>query len=168
MTIQTTPFAAFEKFAAFAKAPTTVNAEAVSAFYQKNFETLVQANAVLTEGARVAAGRGTEIQKEAATEASVALRSAFGVKTPSDVVANQADLVKRGIERATTSARELAEIVTKAQAEALDLIAKRVAANLDEVAGAAKQAITETKAAATVGFDKVVGAGGKRTVGAAA
>jgi hypothetical protein len=59
--------------------------------------------------------------------------------------------VKRGIERATANARELAEIVATAQSEAVDIIAKRVATSLDEVAGAAKVGVvgaTKQRAAA--------------------
>jgi phasin family protein len=139
MMTQTNPFAAFQKFAAF-KAPAAFDAEAVSAFYRKNFETLVQVNAVLTEGARIAANRSAEILKDTAAEAPVALRSVFEGKNPNDFVANQADFVKRGFERATANARELADIVTKVQSEALDIVTKRLAAGLDEVAGSAKSA----------------------------
>jgi phasin family protein len=135
---QTNPFAAFQKFAAF-KAPAAFDMESVTAFYRKNLETLAQVNAVLTESARVAAGRSAEILKDVAAEAPVALRSVFNGKNPNDFVANQADLVKRGIERATANAQELTGIVTKAQAEALDIVTKRVAAGLDEVAGSAKR-----------------------------
>jgi phasin family protein len=141
MTTQTNPFAAFEKFAAF-KGPAAFDSETVSAFYRKNFETLVQVNAVLTEGARVAANRSAEILKDAAAEAPVAFRSVFEGKSANDFVANQADLVKRGFERATVHARELSEIVTKTQSEALDIVTKRVAAGLDEVAGSAKRVRT--------------------------
>jgi phasin family protein len=150
MAPQANPFAAFQNFTAF-KAPAAFDASAVSAFYQKNFETLVQVNAVLTEGARVVAARNAEILKDVAAEAPIALRSVFEGKSPTDVVANQADFVKRGIERVTANARELAEIVAKAQSEAVDITAKRIATSLDEVAGAAKVVVvgaTKQRAAA--------------------
>jgi phasin family protein len=145
--IQTNPFAAFETFAAFTKGPAAFNAEAVSAFYQKNFETLIQANAVLTEGARVVAGRGTEILQGVAKEAPDAFRGVLAAKTPAEFVANQAELAKRSIERATAQARELADVVTKAQYEALDIVSKRVFAGLDEVAGSAKRVVADVTAA---------------------
>jgi phasin family protein len=139
---QINPYAAFKKFTAF-KAPAAFNAEAVSAFYQTNFETLVQANTVLTEAAQLVASRSTEMLTDVAAEVPVAFRSLFDGKSPTDVVASQADFMKRGIERATANARELAAIVAKAQSEALDIVSKRVAASLDTVAGAAKQAATQ-------------------------
>jgi phasin family protein len=139
---QINPYAAFKKFTAF-KAPAALNAEAVSAFYQTNFETLVQANTVLTEAAQLVASRSTEMLTDVAAEVPVAFRSLFDGKSPTDVVASQADFMKRGIERATANARELAAIVAKAQSEALDIVSKRVAASLDTVAGAAKQAATQ-------------------------
>src|SRR4051794_2398552 len=104
------PFAAFQTFPAF-KAPAAFDASAVSAFYQQNyqktFETLVQANTVLTEGARAVATRNAEILKDVAAEAPGALRSIFEGKNPNEVIAHQAEFVKRGIERATANAREL-------------------------------------------------------------
>jgi phasin family protein len=157
MTTQANPFAAFQNFTAF-QAPAAFDASAVSAFYQKNFETLVQANAVLTEGAQTVATRNAEILKDVAAEAPGALRSVIEGKNPNEFIANQVDVVKRGIERATANARELAEIVAKAQSEAVDIIAKRVAASLDEVAGAAKPSSTPAAKVVVVGKQRAAAA----------
>ena len=162
MTNQINPFALFETFTGFAKAPAAFTAETVSALYQKNIKALAQANAVLTEGAQAVASRSAEILKDATADAPVAFRSVFDGTSPNDIVANQAESVKRGIERTTANARELAAIVTKAHSEALDIIAKRVAASLDEVAGAAKQAAAKRPAMVAV-----AGTAAKRTAAAA-
>jgi phasin family protein len=130
----------------------------VSAFYQQNyqktFETLVQANLVLTEGARAVATRNAAILTDVVAEAPGALRSVFEGKNPNEVIAHQAEVVKRGIERATANARELAEIVATAQSEAVDIIAKRVATSLDEVAGAARPSSLPAAKLGVVGATK--------------
>jgi phasin family protein len=157
MTPHANPFAAFQTFPAF-KAPTAFDASAVSAFYQQNyqktFETLVQANLVLTEGARAVATRNTAILTDVVAEAPGALRSVVEGKNPNEVIATQADIMKRGIERAMANARELAEIVATAQSEAVDIIAKRVATSLDEVAGAARQSSLPAAKVGVVGATK--------------
>jgi len=110
-----------------------VDMETVLATQRKNIEALTKANQLAIEGLQTVARRQAEILRAGFEEASALARELFQNQSPEDRVAKQTDAAKVALEKAFGNARELAEIVGKAQQEAFDVINKRMTEGLDEV-----------------------------------
>lgn len=100
--------------------------------HKKNLEALTSANKVCFEGAQAVAARQSEIFKQSMDELTRASRDMMAQGKPEEKMAQQADLLKDGFEKTFSNMREMAEIMTKANNEALDLINSRVSEAMDE------------------------------------
>jgi phasin family protein len=109
-----------------------VDMDAVVANQRKNVEAVASANRVALEGMQAVVKRQVEILQETMNEASKALDSIAKAGSPQEAAAKQAELAKNAYERALSNARELAEMVSKAQQEATKAINTRIAETLDE------------------------------------
>jgi phasin family protein len=120
------PFASFDPSKLFAdlKVP-GVDANALAAAQQKNLEALTAANKRAYEGYQALAKRQAEIFQEAVADATTALKG--GVATVPDATA-----AKAAVEKAVANLRELADMLSKTNTEAFDLINKRMNENLEE------------------------------------
>jgi phasin family protein len=112
-----------------------VDVEAVVSSQRRNIEALSQANQLAVEGMQAVARRQTEIFRQMMEEASQAMRDIMTAGSPEDKAGRQTELLKEAFQRAIGNMRELAEMVTKSQTEAFDVINKRVTESLDEVKG---------------------------------
>jgi phasin family protein len=65
--------------------------------------------------------------------------------SPEEKIAKQAEVVKGALEKGLSNARELAELMTKANTEAFNVLNKRVADGLDEVRDYAKKRTVAAK-----------------------
>jgi phasin family protein len=111
-----------------------LDAEALAATQRKNFEALTQANQLAVQGAQTVLRRQLEIGREAVDEFSTIFRDLSQTNgSLEDRLAKQAAFSKQAIEKGLSNVRELTELVTKANTEALNVIAKRVTESLDEV-----------------------------------
>jgi phasin family protein len=119
-----------------------VDVEAVVSSQRRNLEALTAANQLAIEGMQAVAKRQTEILRQMMEEASQAMRDVMAAGSPEDKAARQTELVKEAFKRAIGNMRELAEMVSKSQGEAFEVINKRVTDSLDELKGvvAKKQA----------------------------
>lgn len=122
----------FTKVMADFKLP-AVDMEALLASQRKNIEAFSAANKVALEGAQAVAKRNMEIVQAAVTEMSEAVKALAGSEAPQAKAARQAELMKTAYERAVTNMRELADMIQRANGEALGLINKRFAETMDEV-----------------------------------
>jgi phasin family protein len=109
-----------------------VDAEAVMAAQRRNLEAVTSASQILADGMKTFAQRQAEIVQ--------ARMSAFGQKVETVVKAKemapvdgQIDEVKLAYEQALADTKELVEIVTKAQAEALQVVNHCMLANFDDM-----------------------------------
>ncbi len=109
-----------------------VDMDAIVANQRKNVEALTSANRVTLEGVQAVIKRQVEIVQETMNEASKAYESVSKAGSPTEAAAKQVELVKEAFERALSNARELAEMVSKAQQEATNAINSRIAESLDE------------------------------------
>lgn len=100
--------------------------------HKKNLEALTNANKVCFDGAQAVAQRQSEIFKQSMDELTKASRDLMAQGKPEEKFAKQADLLKEGFEKTFSNMREMAEIMTKANNEALDLINNRVGEAMDE------------------------------------
>jgi phasin family protein len=114
------------------------DAEAFLASQRKNLEALTQANQLAVEGVQAVARRQVEIARQAVEEASTLMRDLTQPGAPEDRLAKNAEVAKQAYEKGLANLREIAELVTKANSEALGVINKRVAEGLDEIREYAK------------------------------
>jgi len=111
-----------------------VDMETVLATQRKNIEALTKANQLAIEGLQTVARRQAEILRAGFEEAQALAKDLFQGKASSeDRVGKQTEATKAALEKAFSNARELSEIVGKAQQEAFEIINKRMTESLDEV-----------------------------------
>jgi phasin family protein len=111
----------------------SVDVDAVVASQRKNIEALTQANQLAVEGVQAVARRQVEIARQAMEEFSAMIRDLAQPVSPEDRIAKQAEFSKQALEKGLTNARELTEMVAKANTEAFNVINKRLTESLDEV-----------------------------------
>jgi phasin family protein len=119
----------------------SVDVEAVVASQRKNIEAFTQANQLAVEGVQAVARRQVEIARQAIEEFSAMVQGFAQPGTPEERLAKQAELTKVALERGLSNARELTELVTKSNTEALNVINKRVTESLDEIRDFAKKRV---------------------------
>jgi phasin family protein len=117
----------------------TVDVDAVVASQRKTIEAFTQANQLAVEGAQAVARRQVEIARQTVEEFTSFFREITQPGSPEDKLAKQADAMKAALEKGFSNARELAELATKANTEAFNVLNKRVAEGLDEVRDYAKK-----------------------------
>jgi phasin family protein len=110
-----------------------VNMEQVVASQRRNLEALAAANNLAVQGFQAVTKRQAEILKQTLEQTSQAMREVMAAGSPEDKAARQTELAKEAFERAIANMRELAEMVTKAQNEANEVITRRVTESLDEI-----------------------------------
>jgi phasin family protein len=103
------------------------------AAHRKNLEALRQANELVLEGLQTLAQRQLELVRLAVEEAPAALSGWAHPGAPDEQMAQHVDLAKQAFEKAIVQARELAELVGKANAEAFEVLQKRMAESFEEV-----------------------------------
>ncbi len=110
-----------------------VDVEAVVSSQRRNLEALTQANQLAVEGIQAVARRQSEIFRQMMEETSQAMRDMMTAGSPEDKASRQTEMLKEAFKRAIANMRELAEMVSKSQGEAFDVINKRVTDSLDEL-----------------------------------
>lgn len=120
-----------------------VDVESALASQQKNIQALTAANQLAFEGFQAVARRQSEILRQTIEQTTSIVSELLAAGSPEEKVAKQADLVKAAFEKALANTRELAELVTKSNSEAADVINKRVSESLEEL----KSAVAKAKAA---------------------
>jgi phasin family protein len=81
----------------------------------------------------VSARRHMEIVQQSMTDLSEAVRAMSSVEAPQAKAAKQAELLKQAYERAVTNMKELSDLITHSNAEAVSLLNARFAEAMDEV-----------------------------------
>jgi phasin family protein len=118
----------------------TVDVETVVAMQRKNIEALTQANQLAIEGAQAVLRYQLEMTRRTMEEFSQMFTSFFQPNgSMEDRLAKQADFSKTAMEKGISNARELTDLVTKANSEAFSVLSKRVAETMDEMRDYAKK-----------------------------
>ncbi len=117
--------------------------DAVAQYQRKNIEAITQANQLALEGTQAWMRRNLELARETMEEMS-AMLSEFTRPTTSieDRLQRQAEYSKKAIEKGFANIRDLTELMSKANSDALGVISKRVTEGLEEV-----RELTQQKAA---------------------
>lgn len=110
-----------------------VDVEAVVASQRRNLEALSAANQLAVEGMQAVARRQVEIFRQMMEETSQVMKDMMAAGSPEEKAGRQTELAKEAFRRAIANMRELAEMVSKSQGEAFEVINKRVTDSLDEI-----------------------------------
>ncbi len=109
-----------------------VDPEQIVTTQRKNIEALAAANKTAAEGMQAVMTRQAEILKRSMEEATAAVQEMMSAGAPEDQVAKQVEITKDGFETAISNMRELAEMMSKSQNEAMDILNSRVAESMEE------------------------------------
>jgi phasin family protein len=122
-----------------------MDVESALASQQKNIQALTAANQLAFEGFQAVARRQSEILRQSIEQTTAIVTELLAAGSPEDKVAKQTELVKLAFEKALANTRELAELVTKSNSEAADVINKRVSEGLEELKAAAAKVKSVSK-----------------------
>jgi phasin family protein len=100
---------------------------------RKNIEALAKANRIAFEGWQRLVRRQAEILQET-------MKEVVANAGQQDAIKKRADLAKEGFEKALANMRELAEMATKSQKEAFDVVRKRIEENVEGIRNFGKEA----------------------------
>jgi phasin family protein len=101
--------------------------------HRRNMEVLTAANRVALEGAQAVARRHMEIMQQTMSEMTETMRDLSSPDSPQAKAAKQTELMKSSYERAVAHMKELADLIQRANGEALGMLNHRFAEAMDEV-----------------------------------
>lgn len=110
-----------------------VDVSAILQARQKDIEALVTANRRAYEGMQLLGQRQTEMLHEAMVEWQAATKDIMSAQSPAASASKQAELGKQAVEKALANMRELAEMATKSQTHAWEVVNRRFHENLEEL-----------------------------------
>ena len=113
-----------------------VDVESVVASQRKNIEALTEANQLVIAGVQAVMKRQAEILQASMEEARTVANEIMVPGAPEAKVAKQAEVVQTAFQAALANMKELADMVTKSNTEAANVISKRVTEGLDEIKAA--------------------------------
>ncbi len=128
------PFADFDfsKFSSEFKLP-VVNVETFVETARKNFATLTSVNTAAVEQMKAIAQRQGDMLRTALEDFSKHGSEVLAAATVEEKAAKQIDFVKKTYELAVANSKELADLYSKGQADALKALSERVAELTEEV-----------------------------------
>ena len=131
------PFADFDfsKVAGEFKLP-TVNVETFVETARKNFATMTSLNTAAVEQMKTIAQRQGDMVRAAMEDFSKHGSEVLAAATVEEKAAKQIDFMKKTYESAITNSKELADLYTKGQADAVTALSARVAELTEEVKAA--------------------------------
>ena len=100
---------------------------------RRNIEALAKANRIAFEGWQRLVRRQAEILQET-------MKEVVANAGQQDAIKKRSDLAKEGFEKALANMRELAEMATKSQKEAFDVVRKRIEENVEGIRNFGKKA----------------------------
>ena len=113
-----------------------VDFEPMIAAQRKNIEALTEANNLVVAGIQAVIKRQAEILQASMEEARTVASDIMVPGAPEAKLAKQAEVVQTAFQAALGNMKELADIVTKSNTEAGNVISKRVTEGLDEIKAA--------------------------------
>ena len=116
-----------------------VDWQELMASQQKNLQALTKANQVLFEGAQAVVQREVEILQKAMQEFAEASRELIQEGDARRQAEKRLELAKASFETALQNMRELAELATRSNREALEVINRRALESFEEIRSAMSQ-----------------------------
>ena len=121
------------------KFPAMPDMESLLTAHRRNMETLSAANRVALEGAQSVAKRHMEIVQQTMQEMTETIRELSHPETPQARAAKQAELIKHAYEKAVAHMKELADLIQRANSEAVAMLNQRFTEAMDEVKALAEK-----------------------------
>jgi phasin family protein len=113
-----------------------VDVNALMEAQRKNIEALTAANKAAIDGMQSVAKRQAEIMAQSLGEVSnLAQEFSASTNNPQEMSAKQAEIIKQAFDKALGNMRELAEMVSKTNTEAFEVMNKRFTESLEELKG---------------------------------
>lgn len=134
-----------------------VDSSALIETQRKNLEAMTQANRVAFEGAQAIMQRQSEIARQAMDDAVKAVQQVSAAGTAEERVTKQTEFAKQAFESSLRNARELTEMGSKSNGEAIELLNKRVSESFDELRSSLQDIVRQSEKA---GASLVNGNGG--------
>jgi len=117
-----------------------VDMETVVAMQRKNIEALTQANQLAMEGAQAILRQQLEMTRRTMEEFAQMFSGLFQPNgSMEERLAKHAEFSKTALEKGISNARELGDLVTKANTEAFNVLSRRVTETLSELTDLAKK-----------------------------
>src|ERR1700760_1834432 len=113
------------------KFPAMPDMESLLTAHRRNMETLSAANRVALEGAQTVAKRHMEIVQQTMQEMTETIRDLSHPESPQARAAKQAELMKHAYEKAVAHMKELADLIQRANSEALAMLNHRFVEAMD-------------------------------------
>jgi phasin family protein len=100
---------------------------------RKDIEAVVAANKHAYEGMQALVQRQTEILQDTMKEWQTVAKDMMSSNKPAEVAAKQAQLAQTAFSKALENMRELADMASKSQAQAYEVVKQRVQENMEEL-----------------------------------
>ncbi len=111
-----------------------VDVETLVAMQRKNLEALTEVNQVAMEGVQAVIRHQMEMTRRTMEELSTMFTSLFQPNgSMEDRLAKQAEFSKSALESGMSNARELGDLVAKANSETLNVLTRRISETLEEL-----------------------------------
>ena len=128
-----TPHEAFTAAFGEMKMPNAPDVDALMATHRRNLEVLAEANRLAMEGAQAMLKRQAELAQQAMGAFTEGLQQLATAEAPNAKAARQAKLMKEAYERTVRNAKEMADLISRANSEALNLLNRRIGEAMEEV-----------------------------------
>ncbi len=103
---------------------------------RKNVQAMTEAQQLAMEGMQAIAQRQSEIISQMVEDQSKMAQEMMGEGTPEEKISRNADLFKKTYERTIGNVRELADMLSKSNTQATDIINKRISDSMSEIKSA--------------------------------
>jgi len=117
-----------------------MNIEAVMASHRKNIEALTSANQLAFENLQTFARRQAELVRQHFESTAGIVQGVMTASTADEKMAKQAEATKAALDRNLMNLRELTDMMTKNQYQALEVVSKRMSEGMDELQSIVKSA----------------------------
>jgi len=115
-----------------------LDVDALMAAHKKNVEAMTSANQLALESIQAFARRQAELARQSFEAATSMIQSIMAAQTPEEKMAKHTEGVKTSMERCVSSLKELTDMITRSQYQAIDAMSNRVCESLDELQGMVK------------------------------
>lgn len=113
-----------------------IDVNALMEAQRKNIEAVTAANKAAIDGMQSVAKRQAEIMAQSFGEVSnLAQEFSASANNPQEMGTKQAEIIKQAFDKALSNMRELAEMVSKTNTEAFEVMNKRFTESLEELKG---------------------------------
>ena len=110
-----------------------VDMSSVVASQQRNIEALTEANKLAAEGMQAVAQRQVELLRQMMEETSKGVQEVMTAGSPQKSMSKETELAQAALAQSIANMREVAEMITRSQNEAVDVLANRMTESLDEL-----------------------------------